>query len=305
MKNLLALLALATASAACQPQATTTTAPSASVITEQPSSLAKKPSPLPVLFGPADTLSAAMRSLLQKHDLSALWSGTDKQRRITPVLEGFFGPDHYRFMMVITAARRDAQNPAVYQVQGKCHYRKNIRPFFGTLTVRQVVDSEKYYSPQDASFHPVRSDSMSGEAWSAAYEQAVGQAAYYSLKARLQLQEAAAANSGIFEGEAVLNFFVAPGQRVGYAGAPAITEGEPARGSRILLRGSRLNRTTQQVKQFVVADDVFAAAPDVYKDFGVGERGGEINPKYAHLGWNEYWENDEWWADSPKPKLSL
>ena len=40
-------------------------------------------------------------------------------------------------------------------------------------------------------------------------------------------------------------------------------------------------------------------------DLYLGERDVYINPKYAGLDWNEAWENDEWWADSPKPKLSL
>ena len=309
MKKTLTPLTLALACAACQPQAsqtaTTTAAPSVPAAAARPVTAVAAAPPLPVLFAAADTLTLPMRELLRQCDLSELWCGINKHHRPTPTLEGFFGPDHYRFTVVITEAHRDPQHPTVYQVQGKCRYRKNIRPFTGTLTIRQVVDADAFYSVQDQSFIPVRTDSMSAETWQAAYEKATGQASFYSLRAQLQWQEARAENSGIFEGEAVLNFFVAPKHRVGYAGAPALTEGEPARGSSLLLRGARRNMTTQQVKQFVVADDVFAAAPDVYKDFGTGDRGQEINPKYAKLGWNNYWENDEWWADSPKPGLNL
>ena len=73
----------------------------------------------------------------------------------------------------------------------------------------------------------------------------------------------------------------------------------------MLLRGNRRNVSTGQVKSFTVAPWVSAVAPDVFKDFMLDERMGEINPKYAKLGWKEFWTNDEWWADSPKPKLTL
>ena len=54
-----------------------------------------------------------------------------------------------------------------------------------------------------------------------------------------------------------------------------------------------------------MSSDIFLLSPSLIKDFGIGDRGAQVNPKYAKLGWNELWENDEWWADSPKPKLSL
>jgi hypothetical protein len=41
------------------------------------------------------------------------------------------------------------------------------------------------------------------------------------------------------------------------------------------------------------------------QDLYIGERGETINPKYAGLDWSEAWENDEWWAKSPKPQLTL
>jgi hypothetical protein len=63
--------------------------------------------------------------------------------------------------------------------------------------------------------------------------------------------------------------------------------------------------TTGQVKSFIVSPDVAAVAPFVFKDFMLDERMGQINPKYAKLGWNEFWSNEEWWADSPKLGLSI
>ncbi|WP_457071431.1 hypothetical protein [Hymenobacter sp. UYAg731] len=246
-----------------------------------------------------------MLGLLREYDLAKLWKGDTKERKDNPTLQGFFGPEHYRFALAITEAHRDPRHPEVYHVRGKCRYRKNVRPFTGIITVRQISDAEVYYLPNDGSFYPAHDDLMPGDTAQAIYDRAVSKAQFYSLRAQLQIQEEIAENSGVFEGEVALNFYTAPGQHIGYAGAPALTENEPARGSAMLMRGARRNQSTRQIKRFVVADDVFAAAPDVLKDFGIGDRGGEINPKYAKLGWNELWENDEWWADSPKPKLSL
>ena len=248
-----------------------------------------------------------MQAFLRDYDLSELWQG-DVQHRPSPALEGFFGPDHYRLTMVITEAHRDARSPATYLVRGKCRYRKNIRVFTGTLTIRQLANAEPYYSPQDNSFDlPASTDTgaAGAQAWQNRYEAKLSQTAFYTLRAQVQLVEALTENSGVFEGEANLNFYVLPSRKVGFAGAPALTEADPTRGTSLLLRGARRNVTTHQVKQFVVADDVFAAAPDVYKDFGVGERGQNINPKYKKLGWDTYWQNDEWWADAPKPKALL
>lgn len=273
--------------------------------TETVAAAAKTEKPLPVLFSPADTLSRPMLRLLREYDLAKLWEGDTRERKENPTLQGFFGPDHYRFALAITDARRDSQRPDVYHVQGKCRYRKNIRSFSGTITVRQIADAEIYYSPHDNSFYPPHNDTMPGDTVQAIYERAVSEAQCYTLRAQLQLREAPAENSGIFEGEAVLNFYTAPGPRTGYAGAPALTDNEPARGSSLLMRGARRNVSTRQIKQFVIADDVFAAAPDVLNNFGVGDRGFQINPKYNKMGWSELWENQEWWADSPKPKLSL
>ena len=263
---------------------------------------------LPVLFSTADTLTKPMRQLLNEYDLSKLWQGDMKERRQDPTLQGFFGPDHYRFALVFSDVVRDKQHPEIYHVQGICRYRKNIRPFEGKLTVRQIADLDAPWDYDE--FSPQEQDSMLTEAAAsdsnmARYERARRLSHPYTLRAELQIQEETAENSGIFLGEATLNFYVTSPKRLGYVTAPFVTIGAPANGSAMLLHGARRNVTTRQVKPFVVSDNVFAAAPEVYKDFGIGDRGGEINPKYARLGWNELWENDEWWTDSPKPNLNL
>ena len=296
---------LAVLLAACQQQkpAATVAVPASNVAMPLPVAGEEA---LPAVFAPADTLSGPMRQLLSENDLSKLWQGATKERRQDPTLQGFFGPDPYRFALAFTNVVRDSQHPEIYHVQGKCRYRKNIRPFEGTLTVRQIADLDAAWDYDE--FTPQEQDSMRTEAAAAdsnmaRHERARRLSHPYTLRAELQIQEKQAENSGTFLGEAILNFYVASSKRLGYVAAPFVTKGAPANGSALLLHGLRRNVTTRQVKSFVVSDDVFAAAPEVYKDFGIGDRGGEINPKYAKLGWNELWRNEEWWASSPKPSL--
>ncbi|MBF9239397.1 hypothetical protein I2I05_18535 [Hymenobacter sp. BT683] len=297
MKNLIWGIGLALVAAACHEKAPVAQAASVSQVAVEAQGAASTSAqlaqpPLPSLFKVSDTLTAPMQSLLSRCNLAGLLQGDIKNRQTNPALEGFFGPDHYRFALIFNDVQLDEQNPAVYHVRGKCHYRKNVRNFTGTLTIQQVQDL-----PRGGFFIAGAGSDLPDTA----------AAQTYTARARLQLVEENSDNSGVFEGEAVLDFYtLADSNKTDYVtGVLGIDESMPARGSGLLLRGNRLNRSTKQVKKFVVSTDFFAAAPDVYTDFGIGDRGGQINPKYAKLGWDEAWENDEWWADSPKPSLSL
>jgi hypothetical protein len=300
MKKQFALLFLAWALAACQPQAPQTTAAAAasSVAPDitRPAAIAKAVQPLPVLFAPADTLTPPQREVLRTNDLSELWQSVGNYGG-NRGFEGFFGPNHFRFGMIFTQASRDAADPAVYHVVGKSRYFQShtTRPFTGTLIVRRVAD-------------------LSYPGFLAAKARSEEKAAYslagrtYTAHARLQLQEEARENSGLFEGEVLLDFYVIPGQQPSFVYVFAFEGTDdrlPTRGAGLLLRGNRRNVSTGQVKPFIVSPDLAAIAPSVFKDFMLDERLGQINPKYTKLGWNEYWRNDEWWADSPKPRLSL
>jgi len=252
-------------------------------------------------FTAADTLPAQAKAMLQQINLSELWRSFNNTDPKPLILEGFFGPDHYRFEVVFTQVRRDNKQPEVYHVEGKTHYRKNVRPFSGTLIIRQLADLNASWDYDD--FVPAQTELLPPDTVEARYERARQQSHPYTARAELQLKEALTPDSGIFMGEAILNFFVTDTHRIGYVVEPVLNPQHPAGGAAILLRGSRLNQSTRQIKQFVVASDKFAAAPDIYQDFGVGERSHQVSPKYAHLGWNEEWQNEEWWTDSPKATL--
>ena len=286
MRKLMYGLFLALSMAACQHQTPT-------AATAKPATKPAQPpldQPLPSLFAAADTLDAPMRALVGQHDLAALWQGNNDDRKEFPVLEGFFGPDHYRFAFVFNEVRRDARHPELFHVRGKCRYRKNIRPFTGTLTLRSLVELP------DTNFQQMRESDL---------DTAPGSVKTYTARAQLQLREEKQENSGLFEGEALLDFYLTTDQHLGYV--TSISGGletrNPTRGSGVLLRGKRRNVSTGQVKSFVVAATALAASPDIFQDFVVGDRSEQINPKYAKLGWNDLWANEEWWHDSAKSPL--
>jgi hypothetical protein len=299
MKTLVALVALAAMSAACQPQAAqkktdTASLPAITANPTQPAASATKWPPLAPLFAAADTLTASQRALLQAHDLSPLWQN-ENFTGDKPVFEGFFGPDHYHFAMAFTRVTCDPADPALYHIWGKCRYRKNIRPFSGTLLVRQLVGlSYPGFLASASSAGTGVVDSAGGRT--------------YTARAQLQLEEERKENSGLFEGEVLLDFYVLPSRPPGHVYVfdhEGTDDRLPTRGAGLLLRGKRRNVSTGQVKSFIVSPEVAAVAPFVFKDFMLDERMGQINPKYAKLGWSDYWTNDEWWADSPNPSLNL
>jgi len=57
------------------------------------------------------------------------------------------------------------------------------------------------------------------------------------------------------------------------------------------------NKTT--TKPVLFARDLFAIANDILSDFSYGEREVEINKKYRHLGWDNFWDGKEWWVETP------
>lgn len=270
---------------ACQPQATT---PVQSVAVATPAAV-----PTPIVVPPkaaqaeADTLTADMRALLRTYNLAPLWSGRNPeglpQDSIT-VLDGFLGPDHYRISVVFTQVRHDSANPALFHVNGKSHYKRLITPFTGVFRVRQLADLDRHFldvAPEDSL------------------------AQGYTATADFMLSEIATAPAaGKFVGTGVLDFYITPRGALNYA-QNMLGEEAPARGQGLLFKGSWTGQPGHPTKKLLLARSVFSIAPDVYKDFSIGDRSGEINPKYAKLGWNTYWENDEWWADSPRPSLNL
>lgn len=280
------LLAITGAGSGCQHKASLPAAVAAQAVSTVGLPLPRLP---PISeFAPGDTLTVPMRGWLRRHDVAKYWHHRDGYLRLNDgVMDGFLGPEHYRFAMMFNEVERDKEHEEVYHIRGKCRYRHFIRPFTGVLVMQQLVNMPFSRNSLKGN-HCLTDTSLVGP---------------YTLRARLHLEEQPTGDEGVFDAEALVDFYLPDlrGHAPGYAGHDDAWAGVPTRGGGILVRGRRRNQATGEEKEFVVSPLVLAAAPDVFEDFVIGERHDEMNPKYAHLGWNELWENKEWWHDAALP----
>lgn len=268
-KNYLTLLALAGASAACQPQAASTTA--------------APPAPngpaAPAATKAADS-TATMLQVLRQVDLTPAWQGTDEA-----AMDGFYGPDNYRISFHIDGVQRDAQQPNVFHFQGRDRYKRTITPFTGTLTVTRLAPLPD----------------------TVAMEHRFGDRAYTAFASFVLREDSTAKGAAHCTGRAVLDFQVNAKNQATEASFDGVDSGwdNPTRGCGQVFRGTWQDNRTGQRQPVAWANYYGVIVPEVLSQLGLGERSDEVNPKLARYGWNTIMENDEWWAKSPKPGLNL
>lgn len=278
--------------AACQPQAKTEEAAvGAPAATAEPTAPARaatdaQPSAVPV----ANKTSSAVNPLvfLAANNLAPLWQAdydqkaNDASRPI--ILDGFYGEEHRHISVLLERVRRDAAQPNVFQVQGRTRYKKNITPFEGTITVEGLKPLKTML------------DLDSVEA---------ARAHAYTATARFVLREDPATNgAGTYQGTALMDFYQLASGKLDLVQLMPDTD-LPTGGGGLLFRGQWTSNRTGRQQAVAFANYPEAVLPDALKDLYIGERGETLNPKYAGLDWSEAWENEEWWAKSPKPTLSL
>ena len=268
----IAYLLLTVAATACHPAADTKVPAAAS----QPP-LAATPA------SSADSLSPATRALLTKYNLAPLWANRAEGKAAHSPMEGFFGAEPYRISFYFSSVERDPARLNVFQVVGLDRYKKVITPFTGTITVRDIVpftDSMDVDAP-DSTARP------------------------FTAVGRFVLREdPATRGAGNYAGEALLDFYYDAHGRLDQAG---YLDGvlNPTKGCGLLFRGSQVSNKTGRRQPVAFANFYGAVVPRALEKLGLGDRSEEVNPNLAHFGWNEAWENEEWWAQSPKPRLSL
>jgi hypothetical protein len=230
--------------------------------------------------------------MLCEVDLAPLWKRPDGAQAGLHVLEGFYGPEHYRLSLALTQVRRDSLQPNVFHVLGKIRYKKRVQEVAGDITIAQLTD---YYFPERVSSQVPDSAGLPGPA------QGYSALASFTLHSRQQpasrLQGVAGLDFALDERGAIFEIGALDGMTPDLETA--------SEGAGLLLRGQWLNGPAGPAQPFVLSRNLMLSATGLFKDFGVGDRGGEINPKYAHLGWDDYWQNEEWWADAAQPALSL
>jgi len=213
--------------------------------------------------------------VLADYDLAKLWL-PDTENGEAPVYNGFYGPDRYRIEMYFASVTKDTQRPNVYHVRGKSRYKKSITPFAGQIildTIRQFTDpnlSEEGLKQMKAEY-------------------------LYTAKGTFAFQEDSNyGGSGVFAGKIKLDFatHTTEGVSLWY-----YSETEDAQGAGFLFDGNWTSYKTGKSKPIIWASDIFMIANGILKDFSIGERDVVINPKYRKLGWDNFWENEEWWNE--------
>lgn len=210
--------------------------------------------------------------LLNKTDFSSLWLA-NAEMGDSPVLNGFYGPDRYRIEMYFKEVTKDVQNVNLYHVKGKSRFKKNITPFEGTITIDSLVH-----------FIDPNLDTTG-----------LGVEESYHVFGTFELkEEEKVAGSGIFRGKMLMDF----GKNSEGLSLWYFSQSSPAKGSGFLFDGEWQSYKTAKTKPVIWAKDIFMFADQILKNFSIGERDVEINPKYRKLGWDNFWENDEWWHDA-------
>lgn len=198
---------------------------------------------------------------------------------------GFYGDDRYRIEFVIQEVKRDESDARLYHVKGKNRFKKTITPFKGTIrlkTVSEMIDPN-IDTTETGDLYFVKTYCVGGE---------------FELKEDSTLQ-----TSGIFKGNMNIDFAtkVDGGNELWF-----FSPETSAKGAGTKYDGTWTSYKKDMTKPVIWAADLFQFANTILKDFAIGERDVEISKEYRHLGWDNFWENDEWWVDAKskeKPKM--
>ena len=271
MKKYYWVLGLALASAACQPQSSST---------QRAAGLAAPAaSPASAKGASADT-TAAVLQLLRQVDLTSAWSGTENS-----AMDGFYGADNYRISFHFDSVRRDEQRPNVFHFRGRDRYKRAITPFTGTLTVTRLAPLPD----------------------TVGLEHRLGNRVYSAFASFVLREDSTARGAAHCTGRAVLDFQINAQNQAREASfdGPDLGWDNPTKGCGKVFKGIWQDNRTGRRQPVAWANFYGVIVPDVLAKMGLGERGDQVDPRLARYGWNTIMENDEWWAASPKPSLSL
>ena len=218
--------------------------------------------------------AADAQQLLTQHDLAGLWSLPERES--AAVYNGFYGSDHYRIEMYFASVTRDSLRPDQLHITGKSRYKKNITPFRGTVTIDSLAALRVIKKPGDPDVAP-------------------GPERRYLAVGHFTLREdSLVAGSGQFAGKLVMDFNVDQEGDLSFD----YFLNTPTRYGGFLFEGQWRSYQTGTTKPVLWANAFFAVANNVLKDFDIGEREVDINPKYRHLGWDTFWTDEEWWNEA-------
>ncbi|RSK43650.1 hypothetical protein [Hymenobacter perfusus] len=225
-----------------------------------------------------EPLTAEERQFLAQYNLTSLLQMQEKASY--ELMNGFFGPDHYRIEFAMLEVTQDPDNPTHYLLRGRNRFKQRVTPFTGDLTINQLRSQPQVEIPKGESNE---------------YGQQLNRQNMYCAIGTFRLREASGQlGSGTFEGRAVIDFRV---DEEGQLSLDSRNEEVGAMGGEVLLEGYWTSPATRQRKAITLVRNIMHYNQDIFEEFTIGERDPDFNPKYAKLGWDTYWQNEEWWAE--------
>ena len=230
--------------------------------------------PATPLAAPGAVLTnAARNSLLARANLGRLWQH-QPQTGAEDVLNGCFGYDGRRLEFVFTGVHADAKSPGRYLVAGKFRCYGDVTPVRGSIELQQVQRL-----PADVKVYG---------------ENGVSTAPTYCATGGFTLQ--ATSHQGLggqFNGRIALDFQLTRSRR---AVLMENTANVTTRNGGLLFEGAWREDAAGETVPAVWKQGI-AVTRQVLSRFEIGARDVAINPKYARVGWNSFWKNDEWWVE--------
>lgn len=223
------------------------------------------------LMSLANTLDAKQQAtLFRRCDVAALFAVSKKY---PAPQNGFVGPMPQRLEVIFKQVVQDDQHPGFYRVDGLMRTRGVVRTLKGTIELRQVR-----------------------HAWEDATQIYIATGNFHFTQ--LAHSNQAAAN---WQGLVAVDFEVEAGRTKLF-----LEEGAMLPISRgFAFEGTRTTTSAKSLERVIWAANFGPLGSTILEGFGPGGRSEEVAPRYRKYGWDNYWQNDEWWADSPKPKLGL
>jgi hypothetical protein len=211
-------------------------------------------------------------------DLSSLFASINPEEPYSNRFDGLYGKDNYRIEIYFAEASKDEENQTIYHIKGKNRFKKTITPFEGTITIDSLIIFE------DPNIDIRNFD-----------QESIKHKVLYSAIGKFVLKEdSTAKGSGVFMGKITIDFLVRNDNSIDLWYFSPQTQ---SKGSGFRFTGEWKSYLSKAIKPVIWAKDLFSFANEIIKDFSIGERDVEINPKYRYLGWDNYWEMDEWWYD--------
>jgi hypothetical protein len=245
----------------------------------QPSHLplfAAPPTSAVVLAAPGAVLPNAVRTaLLARTNLGRLWQH-NPQNGPEDVLNGCFGYDGRRLEFVFLTVQPDTKNPGRYLVAGKFRCYGDVTPFRGSVELQQV----QRLPAGVAVYESASSEASTAPTYCATGGFILQATSHHGL-------------GGQFTGRIALDFQLTPSRR---AVLMESTANPTTRNGGLLFDGAWADSPASETVPAVWKQGV-AVTRQVLSRFEIGHRDVEINPKYARVGWNTFWKNEEWWVE--------